>query len=227
MKKLLLAGTILAAIGAVPARADNVALFMWNGLATDNGSSSGSITLSSSSLGDITITKSKATRLTNPNGLGEANIDVENSSTTQTETLNILAGANGFSSKADEFKLTGAIFNLVGKSTMSASYFVDSTNSLNGLSEIVTGTDIKNWSSPLLTGVDSFAFNGKGFDSVGAPYGLAERLTITLEPGTSIAIDGIGMTAVPELPIWAMLLPGFGLLGLVGLKRGKQSRFAI
>ena len=220
MKRVLLAGTILAAVSS-PALADNVALFLWNGLATDNGAATGTITLSSSSLNGIDITTSKGIRVTGPNGLGEANFGVTNTTNT-VETLNILVGANGFSPNAGEFKLTGTIFNLVGSSDMVASYYVDSTNSLNGLTEAITGTGINGFDSGLLSGVDSFSFNGKGFDSVGAPYGLAERLTITLQPGAQIAVDGVGMTSVPEPNQWVMLLSGFGLMAALGVKRRKD-----
>ena len=142
--------------------------------------------------------------------------------------LHIIAGANGFLGPSKDFGLSATILTALGASNLTGSFFADNTNSLNGESFGVTGTDIGDFSSGALNGPRSFSFNGDGFDSVTGPYGLAESLTLTLQPGAQIGVQSISMDAraVPEPRTWAMLAMGFGLLALLGVKR-KRTRFAV
>ena len=222
MKRLILATGLLAALAA-PAYAADTALILWNGLSVETATGFGSAELIGSNLGGVTITLSSVKRTTGPNDLTEGNINIDNTTST-VETLHIIAGANGFVGPSGGFDLTGTIGVTSGKADLTGSYYVDGTNTLNGQSEIVVGTDIQNFDSLLLTGPKSFSFNGVGSDFVSGPYGLAEELTLTLQPGAAIFVQGVSMTSVPEIPAWAMILAGFGLLGLVG--RAKRAPLA-
>ena len=83
---------------------------------------------------------------------------------------------------------------------------------------------IGDFNSGVLTGPQSFSFNGFGFDPVSpGPYGMAERLDITLQPGATVFVQGVSMdaSAVPEPQTWALMATGFGLMGLMAYKRRK------
>jgi len=232
MRKLLLATTLLAAIGVTPALAADSAISIWNtanpgGIETATGIGQASVL--SSNLSGITVSVSSVLRGTGPDQLTEANINIDNTDST-TQTLRIIAGANGFAGPSDAFNLTGAIGVTLGGADLVGAYFVDGTNTLNGQGLTVTGTNIGNFDSGLLSGPQSFSFNGIGADLVNTPYGLAEELTLTLAPGAAVFIQGVSMdatTAIPELSTWVYTLAGFGLLGVVGLRRKSSARFAL
>lgn len=226
MNKLLMTTAILAAIGATPAAAANTALILWNGAdpgGFESATGTGSADLTASNLDGVTVTLSFVTRNTAPNQLTEGNINLDNTTST-VQTLHIIAGANGFLGPSFGFALTGGIVGTNGSSDLLGSYFVDSTNSLNGQNELVTGVGINAFNSGLLTGVDSFAFNGSGSDFVLGPYGLAEKLDITLQPFSGVAVQAISMesTAIPEPRTWALMGLGFTVMAFMGFKRRKN-----
>jgi len=226
LKKFLLS-TALAGALAAPASAANIALTMWTNpldIVTETGV--GSVDVGPQNLDGVTVTLTTGNRLTNPNGLNEANINIDNTNKVA-ETLNIIVGANNYLGHNDEFKLSGTIITTGGSAELLGSYFVDGLDTLNGQSTSVVGTDIRNFDSLLLTGPDSFSFNGFGADNVVGPFGLAERLTLTLQPGASVGVQGVAMIGVPEPRTWALSLIGFGLLGAVGFKRARAQRYAI
>jgi hypothetical protein len=204
---------------------------MWNsndlgGIVTSSGT--GSVDVGPQNLDGISVTLSFANRFTNPNSLTGANINIDNT-TTKTETLNVIFGANGYLGPSNGFALSGTILAALGGSDLLGSFFVDGGNTLNGLSTGVTGLDIGDFDSALLTGPKSFSFNGDGFDGVTGPYGLAERLTLTLAPGASVAIQGMSMeaSAVPEPKTWAMLILGFGMMAFMGARKVRKDRLGV
>ena len=90
--------------------------------------------------------------------------------------------------------------------------------------------DIRDFDSGALTGPHSFSFNGVGLDKLFGTYGLAESLTLKLQPGATVFVTGVSMdatNAVPEPSTWAMLLGGFGLIGILGLRKRRVPRFAV
>jgi len=221
MLKRLLLGAAL--IGASPAIAADTAIIMWNGASVVTGTGVGGVDLGPENLGGVGVTLTTVNRVTHPNGLNEANIAIVNADPTA-QTLHIIVGANDYLGKSDEFKLSGTIISVSGKADLAGGYFVDPADTLNGQVESVTGVGVNSFDSLALVGPDSFSFNGFGAESVIGPYGLAEELTLTLQPGAAVGVQGLAMTAVPEIPAWAMILTGFGLLGLVG--RAKRPRLA-
>lgn len=231
MKKLLLAGTILTGIGATPALAANTAIILWNTadpLGFESATGTGSAAIATSNLAGITITLSTVNRTTSPNQLTEGNILIQNTDSA-VQTLKIIAGANGFTPGANEFKLTGTIGVTSGIADLAGSFFADGTNSLNGTNETIVGVGLNSFDTGSLTGPFSFSKNLTGFDSVSGPYGMAEELTLTLQPGAKIFVQGESMVAasVPEPGTWAMLLAGFGLVGAIGLRKRRITRFAV
>jgi hypothetical protein len=210
-----------------------VALILWNGANPGDFESSqgnNSTALLGSSLDGITISASIATRDTVPsNGLSEGNITITNT-TNSVQVLHIIAGANGFLGPSNGFNLTGTIGVDTGSATLGGSFFADQSNSLNGMSGefSVTGTDIGDFLSAALNGPHSFSFNGFGSDALTGSYGLAESLTLTLQPFSVIGVQNISMdaSAVPEPKTWAMLGVGFGVMAFMGFKRSRKDRLA-
>lgn len=230
MRRLLLASTFLAA-AAAPAAAADTAIIMWNGAnpgGAEVASGTGSASIGPTNLGGIVVTLTTANKDLAPNGLSGDNILVTNIDSTA-QTLDVIFGANGYPGPSSKFSLSGTIIaNVVSggvsQADLAGSYFVDASNTLNGLSTAVVGTNISNFDSGLLTGPDSFSFNGFGTDNVLGTYGMAERLTLTLQPGASIGVQGISMEAVkgvPEPSTWAMMFGGFALLGYAAYRRNR------
>jgi hypothetical protein len=226
LKAMMLAGAA-ALVLASPANAADTAIIMWtDAFDSVTSTGTGSVDLGPQNLDGVTVTLTVGKRVTLPNGLNEANINIDNT-TASTQTLNIILGANEYLGLSDAFKLSGTIISDSGKADLAGSYFVDALDTLNGQGKVVVGTDIKNFDSGLLTGPNSFSFNGFGSDLVTGPYGLAERLTLTLAPGASVGVQGVAMIAVPESKTWAMLGIGFALMAMLGLKKRKVTRYAI
>lgn len=226
MKNLLLAAVGVGALAAAaPASAANTALIMWNGADVETATGFGSADLTASDLGGVTVTLSFVNRNTAPNQLTTGQINIDNT-TGMVQTLNIIAGANGYLGAEKGFTLTGTIGATSGVSDLTGMYFVDPSNTLNGTNETIIGAGIDSFDSLSLTGPKSFSFNGFGPDLVTGPYGLAERLTLTLQPGASVFVQGASMTAsaVPEPKTWAMLVAGFALMGAMAFKRKRTAR---
>ena len=224
----LLAGMALAA----PAMAlGDTAIIMWNtanpGATFESALGFDEADLALSNIGGVTITASSVQRGTSPTDLTEANIGIRNTTGT-IQVLRIIAGANGYLDNPTGFTLTSTIGGKLGGYDLSGSFFADQTNSLNGQGFSVTGLDIGDFDSGSLVGPASFSFNGFGLDSLTGPYGLAESLTLTLQPGASVFVQGMSMdaSAVPEPKTWAMLGVGFGVMAFMGFKRSRKDRLA-
>ena len=230
MKSLPLAAALFLAAGAAPAVAADTAIILWN--TSDPGgfesaTGTGSAAVATSNLDGVTITLSNVTRGTAPDQLTEGNILITNTDATA-QTLKIIAGANGFTPGANEFALTGTIGVISGDADFGVQYAVDSANTLNGLNETLVGAQINSFDSGPLVGPFSFSKNLTGIDSVLGPFGMAEELTLVLQPGASIFVQGASMTAsaVPEPSTWAMALGGFALLGAFGWRKSRVQRLA-
>jgi hypothetical protein len=232
MRKLLLTSTLLAAMGVSPVLAADTAITLWNTanpVGAETAIGTGSASVLGSSLNGVTVSVSSVLRGTAPNDLTEANINIDNT-TGSIQTLKIIAGANGFPGPSSLFHLTGTIGVTLGGADLTGQYFVDNTNTLNGETLSVVGTQIGSFDSGALVGPESFSFNGFAPFSATNPYGMAEELTLTLNPGAAIFVQGVSMeatSAVPEPGTWAMMFAGFGLLGLLGLHKRRVPRFAI
>lgn len=226
-RNLLLAGTLLAgAVAASPTFAANTAIIMWNQANPSDFESAvgtGQANLVSSDFDGVSVTLSRVNRLTSPNGMTEANINIDNN-TDSVQVLRIIGGVNGLFGVTNGFTLTGTIGGQNGLSDLAGSFYADASNSLNGQSFAVNGTLLKSFDSGSLSGTQSFSFNGFGPDHLLGPYGLAESLTLTLQPGAGVFVQGMSMSAsaVPEPKTWAMMGLGFGLMALMGYKSRKN-----
>jgi PEP-CTERM motif len=233
MRKILLAGTLLAGLGALisPASASNTAITIWN--AANPGDSEtaigvGQANLASSDFDGVSITLSRVNRLTNPNGMTEANINIDNN-TDSVQVLRIIGGVNGLFGATHGFTLTGTVGGQNGVSDLMGSFYADGGNTLNGENFSIIGSLLKSFDSGGLSGTQSFSFNGFGPDALNGPYGLAESLTLTLQPGAGVFVQGMSMSAsaVPEPGTWAMGVVGFALMAGLGWKRSRKDRLAV
>jgi hypothetical protein len=237
MRKLLLTTALLGAVGVSPAFAANTALTLWNdanpgGAVTAIGTDTA--ILSGSSLGGITISTSGVARETVPNnGMTESNLFITNTTGT-VQTLDILAGTNGFLGPNNAFNASATILIGTGQAELTGMFYVDPANTLNGVNTgPVVGTQIGGtFDSGLLTGPFSFSSNSADvLFSVIGPYGMAESLQLVMQPGAFIGVQSISMdatNAVPEPSTWVMMGGGFALLALLGLrKRNRTPRFAV
>ena len=236
MKNLLVAGCVIAGFGIGSmhsAEAANTALILWNGADPADAEAAtgvGSASLLGSNLDGITITVSNVNRETNPNGITESNINLDNT-TGSVQVLHIIAGANGFLGPSKEFGLSATILTALGASNLTGSFFADNTNSLNGESFGVTGNGHRRLSpESAFNGPRSFSFNGDGFDSVTGPLRAGGEPDPDLAGrGRRSAFNRSRWTpwAVPGTPhVGDAMAMGFGLLALLGVKR-KRTRFAV
>ena len=230
MNRVLLATALMAAIGAPAARAADTAIIIWNTsdpLGAEIASGTGSAAVLGSNLDGVAITVSRVETGTNPNDLTEANLLIDNT-TGSIQTIKIIAGANGYTGSTPGFEITGTIGATLGGSDLAGQFFAVPTNALNGLSTtLLGGAMLSSFNSGALLGPQSFSFNGAGPGGVSGPYGMAEELTLTLQPGATVFVQGVSMTAgVPEPSTWAMLLAGFGLIGAFGWRK-RAARFAV
>ena len=216
---------------AAPAMAANTAIIIWNQANPGDFESAvgtGQANLVSSDFDGVSITLSRVNRLTTPNGMTEANINIDNN-TDSVQVLRIIGGVNGLFGATNGFTLTGTIGGQNGVSDLMGQFFGVADNTLNGNGSFtIDGTLLNSFNSGSLNGTQSFSFNGFGPDSLNGPYGLAESLTLTLQPGAGVFVQGMSMSAsaVPEPKTWAMMGIGFALMGLVGFKRSRKARLA-
>ena len=222
---------MLASLAAAPAMAANTAIIIWNAANPGDFESAvgtGQANLASSDFDGVTITLSRVNRLTTPNGLTEANINIDNT-TNAVQVLRIIGGVNGLFGATNGFTLTGTIGGQNGLSDLAGSFYADAANSLNGENFAINGTLLKSFDSGGLSGTQSFSFNGFGPDALDGPYGLAESLTLTLQPGAGVFVQGMSMSAsaVPEPSTWAMGIAGFAIMAGLGWKRSRKDRLAV
>ena len=233
--RLLLTTAFLGAVGLSPALAADSALTLWNSAnpgGAETATGTGSATISGSNLGGITVTTSEVSQVVigTTNSMTESNITIDNT-TGASQTLNIIAGTNGFNGPSNLFTVSGTVLVEIGNATLAGSFFAVPNNTLNGIGVVpVVGTDIGDFNSGLLTGPFSYSDNGSAIFGVSTPYGMTEVLSLTLAPGAIVGVQSISMDAtsgVPEPSTWAMGIAGFALLGALGLRKRRVSRFAV
>ena len=228
-----------AALGAVglatlalagPAMAANTALIIWNAANPSDFESAlgtGQANLTGSDFDGVSITLSRVNRFTNPNGMTTSNLNIDNN-TDSVQVLKIIGGVNGLFGATGGFTLTGTVGGQNGVSDLFGQFFADAGNGLSGETFSPFGTLLNSFNSGSLSGTQSFSFNGFGPDHLNGPYGLAEELTLTLQPGSGVFVQGLSMSAsaVPEPKTWALMGVGFGLMALMGYKRSRKDRLA-
>ena len=218
MKNLLLATTLLAAVGATPAHAAlNIAITA-NGqtfTCTDgeascdqNGGANNLLTVDTTVGGAfVELTLSQSVK-GNPNSLQLSSSNIVNESGAPI-TIGLTAMDTGFLAPVTFIRDSGSLtFNdAVGSGESSLSFFANSS-----LLERVFGTP--------LTNPDSFSGSNLAAFLANSPFSMTEQAQLQLISGGSITGFNASMTSgVPEPKTWAMVLVGFAFLGFAGYRR--------
>ena len=235
MSKFLMTTAILAAIGATPAAAalqlaidvNGTVFTCADGASCDQSSTNKNllvidqtvngvlvqVTLAQSTVGAVNELQLSSSNIENLSGAA-ANISLE-------------AGDTGFLSPVTFVRDSGSLtFNsAVGSLPSSLSFFADAANGQGApgtpgqLLEEVFGTP--------LTDPDSFAGTNFAAFLANSPFSMTEQASLRLIGGGSITGFSQAMTTgVPEPSQWVMLLSGFGLLAVLGVKRSRKNRLA-
>ena len=94
------------------------------------------------------------------------------------------------------------------------------SNTPGSLLETVFGTP--------LTDPDSFSGSNLATFIAGSPFSMTEGGALALRGGASVTGFNASMTSgVPEPKTWALMATGFALMGFLGFRRAKSTRFAL
>lgn len=238
MNKFLMTTAILAAIGATPAAAalqlsidvNGTVFSCADGASCDESTTNKNllvidqtvdgvlvqVTLAQSTSGKVNILQLSSSNIVNMSGAA-ANIQ-------------LFAGDTGFVGPVERVNDSGSLtFNqAVGSAQSSLSFFADAANG-QGANPINTpGNLLEQVFGTPDTNPDSFSgSNFAAFFASGA-FSMTETANLNLIAGGSITGFNQSMTssAVPEPSQWVMLLSGFGLLAVLGVKRSRKNRLA-
>ena len=235
LKLLLLAGAALAL--ASPAHATLQVAFSvggsafscTDGAACDGAATPGVIAIGSETLGGVTIFGTFAASQTGPDQLKAINFQITNASGS-TQTLLMAVGDDGFTGKASSFagSAAGLWTNAPSTSVNNAAYgfWVDGANVQGAANSLdLPGTNILDFLTNHSTGAlpNSFADTGSANFLVTGPFSMTMGANFTLANGASLSGNEQAIQAVPEASTWAMAAAGFGLVGLVGLRKRKSA----
>jgi hypothetical protein len=179
-------------------------------------------------VGDIKVVGTFAVSTAGPDSLSVSSLTITNLGK-HTETLKMAVGDTGFLGPIGLIRSSGSgtfTNDVGGKATLS--FFADVTNTQPAVNASdLPGTNLFSTGLTVMTAPDSFAGTHDSTFVASGPFSMAEGVTLSILPGASVTGFNQSMTAVPEPKTWAMLLLGFGLLGLVGFKRKRAQRLAI
>jgi hypothetical protein len=234
MKKLLLSG-VMALFAAAPAEARLQLSINANGatfscfdgeLGCDQSGGANNLLVINQTVGgafvEITLAQSV---FGNPNTLELSSSSIVNT-TGAPITINLVAGDTSFVAPVHAILESGSLTfnNAVGSGASSLSFFADAANTQGAnplntpgtLLDTVTGTPTANPDSFSGSLLSPFTANG--------PFSMTESASLALIAGGSITgfNQSEQSSAIPEPRTWAMLLIGFGLMGLVGVKSRKE-----
>jgi hypothetical protein len=236
MKNILLATTILAAVGATPAQARLQLSINANGatfscfdgqLSCDQSGGANNLLTIDTTVGgafvELTLTQSAFGR---PDVLQLSSSNIINESGAPIK-ITLVASDTSFVPPVSFINESASLTfnNAVGSSASMLKFWADSANGQGAnplntpglLLDTVTGTPVTNPDS--FSGTHSSAFSAL------APFSQTEGATLNLISGGSITGFNESMTSgVPEPPVWAMLVAGFALFGLVGWNRKRNAR---
>ena len=239
MRNLLLAGTVLAAIGASPAHARLQLSINANGntfscfdgqLGCDQSGGANNLLLVNTLVGGAFVEIALATsQFGAPNVLTLSSSDIINQSGAPI-TIKLLASDTSFLAPVDFINSSASLtFNdAVGSTASTLQFWADPanvqganlTNTPGALLETVTGTPT--------TDPDSFSGSRITAFNALAPFSMTEGASLNLVTGASITgfQESMRSGVVPEPKTWAMLVLGFAAMAVVGWKR-KTARYAI
>ncbi len=188
--------------------------------------STGNLFMLNTVIGNFSVTGTFAHSATNPDTLIASNVSITNNGSAADTLFFAVADTNYTGGGYLFSKTASGSFN--GAGSIKIGYFVDALNTQGGLTGTDTpGVDLFNFNASGLGGLQSFSLvNQVSADLVNSPFAMAEGIALTLNPGATLFSQGVGITAAPEASTWVMAGVGFGLLGLVGVRKSRQARIA-
>jgi hypothetical protein len=188
--------------------------------------------LLNTTVGDIKITGSFAEA-----GFGKGADSLSLSSLTITnlgstaQTLKMAVGDTSFVGPVSAIRASGSgTFNNDVGGSLNLAFFADPANTQPAVNSTdLPGIDLFTTGQTVLTAPDSFSGTKvASFDATGL-FSMAEGATLTIQPGASVTgfNEAMATAAVPEPKTWAMLILGFGLMGLMGAKKVRKDRLGM
>jgi hypothetical protein len=158
---------------------------------------------------------------THPNELQLSSSNIENTRAIPI-TVNLLASDTGFLNPTSFIRSSGSLtFNsAVGSGPSTLEFFADTLDRQGANPLNTPGALLESVSGVPLTDPDSFSGSRiTAFDAL-SPFSMTETASLALRGGASITGFNQAMeSGVPEPSTWAMLIAGFGLIGLVGFRK--------
>jgi hypothetical protein len=144
-------------------------------------------------------------------------------------TITLVAGDTSFLPPVSFVQNSGSLTfnNAVGSSASTLSFFADAANAQGANPLNTPGALLESVSGVPATDPDSFAGSRLSAFSALGPFSMTEAASLNLTTAGSITGFNQSMeTGVPEPSQWAMLLTGFGLIGLMGFRKARKERLA-
>jgi hypothetical protein len=163
-----------------------------------------------------------------PNELQLSSSNIENLSGAPI-TVTLVAGDTGFAAPVTFIRDSGSLTfnNAVGSSASTLSFFADAADAQGANPLNAPGTLLESVSGTPTTNPDSFAGSNLAAFTALSPFSMTEAASLNLTTGGSITGFNQSMeSGVPEPKTWAMLVLGFGLMGLYGARKRRTARLA-
>ena len=144
-------------------------------------------------------------------------------------TVNLLASDTGFAGPVSFVNNSGSLtFNTnVGAPDSTLSFFADGADGQGANPLNTPGALLESVSGHAVTDPDSFAGSRIAPFAASGPFSMTESASLVLRSDGSITGFNQAMeSGVPEPSTWAMVLAGFGLLSIVGIRKRTGQRLA-
>ena len=136
--------------------------------------------------------------------------------------VTLLASDTGFTAPVSFVNNSGSLtFNAnVGAPDSTLKFWADALDTQGANPDNTPGTLLESVSGHALTDPDSFSGSKVSAFVSGSPFSMTEGAALALRSDGSVTGFNQSMTTgVPEPSTWAMLLAGFGLLSIVGMRK--------
>lgn len=144
--------------------------------------------------------------------------------------VTLLASDTGFAAPVSFINNSGSLtFNAnIGAPDSTLKFWADVTDTQGANPLNTPGTLLEDVSGHALTDPDSFSGSRVSAFSAGAPFSMTEGAALALRADGSVTgFDQSMTTGVPEPSTWAMVLAGFGLLSMLGMRKRARQPLAV